>query len=245
MGTNSALTAASAAIVSVGDLSYSGGSVTLQGGIASSQADALGVNSAAAQASAELLGAGNKSFAIDGDLEIYGGTASVSGASTAVANAVLDPGTLNVSTTSNVTLAGGSSMVGGTAAQAYAAVMATGPINMTIGGSLNITGSFALPLLSAPSTPITLIFTGAGGQNFIVDSTLAPAYIQTSFFVPLEPLVPLVPLEPLAPLALSSETVVASQLPTDLGTLFSGAYVFAGGGAAEDGSGKEKPQSCN
>ena len=133
---------------------------------------------------------------------------------------------MNIVTGGNVNLTGG--FVTGNS-QASAAIQATGPINLTIGGSLNITGSLALPLLPAPNTPITLIFTGGGGQNFIVDPSLAPAYIQT--------------FPTFIPITMPPEAVVATQSSNLLADLFAPLSDTGEGDGGDDQ--KKKPQSCN
>ncbi|MBI3069105.1 MAG: hypothetical protein HYY79_09610, partial [Betaproteobacteria bacterium] len=144
-GANRATTLANANIVATGNLAYTGGPVTLQGGTARTQGSSGSANSAIAEASAGIQVAGTKTLNITGDLQILGGSALDSvvapNVGSAVARAVLDPGALDATASGNVVLSDGT--VTGTGS-AYSAVIASGVTlqadGMSIGGTINAGG---------------------------------------------------------------------------------------------------------
>lgn len=213
-GQNAATTQANASIWAM-DFSYTGGPVSLLGGIARTRGG-TGTNTAVAEASASVMGGGSKLFNIIGDLVISGGQAldnvALPNLGGATARAILDPGALDIAASGDVALTGGTVTGVGSA---YSTMMATGPINITVGGSTGLTmtgGSGGTGLSADPSSPITVTYTGGGTTNIVPDPLREGASVQTALFVPPPPPPPLPPIveEVAAELEVANQVLITS-----------------------------------
>lgn len=195
-GTNTAATTANATlqadtldITLAGSLTMAGAGSYYLGAYA--YADSAGVNTATTKANALITVTGAQTLNIAGDLNLYGGSASVSGSGTTTAQAIalLDPGTMTATIGGNVNITGGFGANDyGPGATAFAGIFNTGPINLSIGGAtgLTFTGGAGGTTYAGwnvpgtgydPASSINISYTGGGAM------TISPNAFRDSAFI--------------------------------------------------------------